>query len=181
MKYKRFEELPVWKTGIELGERVFRLTDDRSFNGRGDLRNQLLRAAISIGNNVAEGFERGTTQELLTFLYYARGSAGEVRSMLHLCDRVSYFEHLKSEISNLRSMAESVSRQLRAWADSLQNSDIKGPRYLTDTARTEHENKSRAEAFWQELDATRPGEESDSDNAGRQTAMYSVPSGSGVP
>lgn len=98
MKYKRFEDLPVWKTGIELGERIFRLTDDRSFNGRGDLRNQLQRAAISIGNNVAEGFERGTTQELLTFLYYARGSAGEVRSMLHLCDRLPYFEHLKSEI-----------------------------------------------------------------------------------
>ena len=169
MKYKRFEDLPVWKTGIELGERIFRPTDDRSFNGRGDLRNQLQRTAISIGNNVAEGFERGTTQELLTFLYYARGSAGEVRSMLHLCDRLPYFEHLKSEISNLRSTAESVSRQLRAWADSLQNSDIKGQRYLTDTARKEHENKSRAKTFWQKLDAIRRGEEVDSNNAAAKT------------
>lgn len=66
-------------------------------------------------------------------------------------------------------MAESVSRQLRAWADSLQNSDIKGQRYLTDTARTEHENKSRAESFWQELDAIRRGEEVDSDKAAANT------------
>ena len=61
MKYRRVEELPVWKTRIELGERTFRLIDDRTFNGRGGLRNQLQRAAISIGNNVAEGFECGTT------------------------------------------------------------------------------------------------------------------------
>jgi four helix bundle protein len=45
------------------------------------LRDQLERAALSISNNIAEGFERGTTNELLAFLYVARGSAGEVRSM----------------------------------------------------------------------------------------------------
>ncbi|MFQ5806722.1 MAG: four helix bundle protein, partial [Phycisphaerae bacterium] len=119
MKYKRFEELPVWKAGIDTAARVFALVDDRSFNQKGDLRNQLQRASVSISNSIAEGFERGTTQELLTFLYIARGSAGEVRSMLHLLERLPYFEHLKSEISNLKSLSESISRQLRAWADSL--------------------------------------------------------------
>ena len=52
---------------------MFRLTADKSFQAQGDLRSQLQRAALSISNNVAEGFERGTTQELLTFLYIARG------------------------------------------------------------------------------------------------------------
>ena len=42
------------------------------------------RAALSVSNNIAEGFERGTTNELLQFIYIARGSAGEVRSMLAL-------------------------------------------------------------------------------------------------
>jgi len=46
------------------------------------LRDQIERAALSVSNNVAEGFERGTTNELLMFIYIARGSAGEVRSML---------------------------------------------------------------------------------------------------
>jgi len=152
MKYNRFEELPVWRAGIKLAERIFRLVDDRSFNGRGDLRNQLQRAAVSISNNIAEGFERGTTQELLTFLYIARGSAGEVRSMLILLERLPYFQHLKSEISNLKSLAESISRQIRAWADSLQDSDIKGQRYLSERVRQEHEQKRRAAAFLAELD-----------------------------
>ncbi|MBU1864705.1 MAG: four helix bundle protein [Candidatus Omnitrophica bacterium] len=159
MTYKRFEDLPVWKAGIQLAERVFALVEDRSFNHKGDLRNQLQRAATSVSNNVAEGFERGTTQELLTFLYIARGSAGEVRSMLHLLDRMPYFQHLKSEISNLRSLGESISRQLRAWADSLQNSDIKGQRHLTQAVRNQHEQKARATAFLAQLERIRAGDQ----------------------
>jgi four helix bundle protein len=157
MKYDRFEQLPVWQAAIELAERVFRLTDNRAFRAKGDLANQLERAALSVSNNVAEGFERGTTSELITFLYYARGSAGEVRSMLRLCERLPYFAptDLKSEISNLISLAESVSRQLRAWADSLQNSDIKGQRHLNEKARGQYERKQRADAFWRQLDELR--------------------------
>jgi four helix bundle protein len=158
MTYKRFEDLPVWKAGIQLAERVFALVHDRSFNYNGDLRSQLQRAAVSVSNNVAEGFERGTTKELLTFLYIARGSAGEVRSMLHLLERLAGFEHLQSEISNLRSLSESVSRQIRGWADSLQNSEIKGQRHLTQAGRARHEHKARAAAFFAQPDRIRAGE-----------------------
>jgi four helix bundle protein len=155
MKYNRFEELPVWQAGMDLAERVFRLTADKCFAFQGDLANQLQRAALSICNNVAEGFERGTTKELLAFLYIARGSSGEVRSMLLLCDRLERFGHLKSEISDLRSLAESVSRQLRAWADHLQNSPIAGQRHLTDAVRKQQEQDKRLEALDAELDRVR--------------------------
>jgi four helix bundle protein len=151
MKYERFEQLPVWQSGITLAERVFKMTADRCFNYQGDLRSQLQRAALSISNNVAEGFERGTTQELLTFLYIARGSAGEVRSMLCLLERMENFGDLKSEISDLKSLAESISRQLRAWADSLQNSPISGQRHLTEKTRQAAEQKKHAEAFLEKL------------------------------
>jgi four helix bundle protein len=149
--YQRFEDLPVWRDGMGLTERVFLLTEDKAFNYKGDLRNQLQRAVLSICNNVAEGFERGTTQELLTFLYIARGSAGEVRSMLILCERLSYFSHLKSAISNLKSPSESIARQLRAWADSLQNSEVTGQRYLTEKAKRIAEQKKQAEEFTAKL------------------------------
>src|ERR1700687_1359336 len=98
MKYERFEQLPVWQAGITLAERMFKLTAERAFNYQGDLRSQLQRAALSVSNNVAEGFERGTTQELLTFLYIARGSAGEVRSMLCLLERQGHVGGFRSEI-----------------------------------------------------------------------------------
>src|SRR5262245_13029471 len=148
MKYERFEDLPVWKDAIELAVQVYALTADETFKGQASLRDQLERAAVSVSNNIAEGFERGTTQELITFLYIARGSAGEVRSMLLLLDRMPKFSNLKSQISNLRSRAESISRQLRAWADSLQNSEIKGQRYLNEKTRKDHERqKEREEAL----------------------------------
>jgi four helix bundle protein len=121
MKYNRFEELPVWKAAIELAVGVFALTAKPTFRSYASLRNQLERAAVSVSNNIAEGFERGTTPELLTFIYISRGSAGETRSMLCLLEQLPGIPDLKSEISNLRSKAESISRQLRAWADSLQN------------------------------------------------------------
>jgi four helix bundle protein len=131
MKYSRFEELPVWRDAIELAVAVYRFTGAVAFKGRYSLRDQLERAAVSVSNNIAEGFERGTTQELLTFLYIARGSCGEVRSMPSLLEHLPGFENLKFEISNLKSCSEGASRQLRTWADYLQNSEIKGQRYLT--------------------------------------------------
>ncbi len=152
MKYERFEDLPVWKASIELGVQIYALTASTNFKNQSSLRNQIERAAVSVSNNIAEGFERGTTQELLTFLYIARGSAGEVRSMLCLLERLpSFSDNLKSEISNLKSLVEGISRQLRAWADSLQNSEIKGQRYLTDKARRTNQAVRERDEFLEEL------------------------------
>jgi four helix bundle protein len=154
MKYNRFEELPVWKAAIELAVRVFALTTKSEFRIYASLRNQLERATVSVSNNIAEGFERGTTPELLTFIYISRGSAGETRSMLCLLEQLPGID-LKSEISNLKLKAEEISRQLRGWADSLQNSEIRGQRYLTDkTRRLSKEAQERAE-FLKELEQIR--------------------------
>ncbi len=147
MKYNRFEELPVWQAGVELAVRIFALTEDRAFRFRGDIASQLQRAALSVSNNVAEGFERGTTPELIAFIYIARGSAGEVRSVLCVVEKIPAFSHLARSLPEVKSLAESVSRQLRAWADSLQNSAIGGQRYLTDKSREAFGRRQRAAAF----------------------------------
>ena len=107
-------------------------------------------AALSISNNIAEGFERGTTNELITFLYYARGSAGEVRSMLCVMDLMPEYDHFKSQISDFKSRAESISRQIRGWTNNLQNTDIAGQRHLNDQSRRNYEGKKKRDAFWDE-------------------------------
>jgi len=147
MKYKRFEDLPVWQVAGRMAAKMFRWSSHSSFRGKGDLANQLQRATLSISNNIAEGFERGTTNELIYFLYIARGSAGEVRSMLCVMDQMPEFENLKSEISDFKEMGESVSRQLAAWTKSLQNSDIEGQRHLTDKSRAHYDQRIRRKAF----------------------------------
>jgi four helix bundle protein len=121
------------------------------------LKDQLERAGVSVSNNIAEGFERGTTQETLTFLYIAKGSSGEVRSLTYLLERLHAFAALRSEILNLRARAASISRQLHGWCDSLQNSNIKGHRYLTDKTRRLEKARRDREEFLEELAAMRSG------------------------
>ena len=141
--YQRFEDLPVWQTAAELYDDVDDFIDRAPPRLRHSFRDQLERATLSVSNNIAEGFERGPTNELLAFLYIARGSAGEVRSMLIVGSRRPYLVKFKPEIADLIKLAESCSRQLGAWTASLQNSDITGPRHLNDKSRANYQ-KSKA-------------------------------------
>lgn len=129
MKYSTFEELPVWKAAVQFALKVFEFTNKADFRGFGDTKNQLERAALSISNNIAEGFERGTTKELINFLYVARGSAGESRSMLRVCEFAQRFSNFKFEISNLITQAINISKQLHGWIDSLKDSKIEGVKF----------------------------------------------------
>ena len=155
MKYDRFEDLPVWQAASDLALRVFATGEKAPLRRHRSLRDQIERAALSVSNNIAEGFERGTTNELLAFLYIARGSAGEVRSMLCIMERMVVFSDLKSEISNLKSLAESISRQLRGWAQHLQDSPIRGQRHLTSKTRQADEERRDRDEFLRELDSMR--------------------------
>ena len=147
MKYERFEDLPVWKDAIEMKLMIDEFIKHPEIAHQRNLVAHLDEAGLSVSNNIAEGFERGTTNELLNFLYISRGSAGEVRSMLQYLDRRPDCKHLMAEVAKLISKAESISRQLRGWADSLQNSEIKGQRHLTEQTRQHYEQEKRARAF----------------------------------
>jgi len=158
--YQRFEDLPVWQQALTLAEKSEDFIQAAKDHITWSKRDQLDRASLSVSNNIAEGFERGTTNELLAFLYIARGSAGEVRSMLCFFERRPVLSKFKSQISDLKSVAESCSRQLRAWADSLQNSNIKGPRHLNEHSRDNYQKQQTREQgradFQKLLDAHLP-------------------------
>ena len=155
MKYTRFEDVPVWLDSIQFAVDIYSLTNHAAFRRQLSFRDQIERAAVSVSNNIAEGFERGTTQETLTFLYIAKGSAGEVRSMLSLLERLPAFCDLRSKILDLKQQALSISRQLRAWSNSLQNTEIRGQRYLNERTRAQQERKRDREEFLKELEQIR--------------------------
>src|SRR4051794_8777777 len=123
------------------------MTGSGGLDGYAGLRDQIERAVVSISNNIAEGFNRGTHDELLTFLYYALGSAGEVRSMFLLTGRLACGDPLRTHLDELLPLSLSVSRQLGAWIESLKNTAHRGPRYQTEATRAAHEQRRRAEAF----------------------------------
>ena len=157
MKYERFEQLPVWQAAIDLATAVYALTELPPFRRRHSLRDQIERAAVSVSNNIAEGFERGTKQELLTFLYISRGSAGEVRSMLCLLEKIPGFAEVASGIVNLKSSVESISRQLGGWVRALRDSELKGERFVSEKVRRADAARRDREEFLKELEMVRNG------------------------
>ena len=136
--YKKFEEVPVWKDAIALASAVFRLTARPAFRCRGDLVNQIRRASLSVSNNIAEGYERGTTRDLINFLYIARGSCGESRSMMRFAATLEGIAGEQEAIEGIAGQCEFVSKQLFGWIESLKNTKIQGDRYFTDQAREDY-------------------------------------------
>lgn len=151
MTYDAFEDLPVWQEAARLYELTDEFLEQAPARLRASFRDQLERAVLSVSSNIAEGFERGTKNELLQFIYIARGSAGEVRSMLSLLAGRPWAKEWRTAILAMKSCAIMCSRQLRGWADSLQNSNIQGQRHLNRASRREYESKARAAAAQKRL------------------------------
>ena len=90
MKVKTFENLQVWQDARVFIKSIYDLTSLDNFKKDYGLKDQIQRAAVSIMNNISEGFERDNNKEFVNFLGYAKGSAGEVRSMLYVALDLSY-------------------------------------------------------------------------------------------
>lgn len=163
MKYKRFEDLPVWNDSIAFAVDVLEFTSGSRaiLRGLGDLKSQIERASISISNNIAEGFERGSNSELIHFLYIARGSCGECRSITHIFGRMRAFKIKKQQVLSLRHDAEKVSRQLYGWIESLKNAPFKGEKFLDAKERDRQRKIKEAREFREFLDKVTRGEQVD--------------------
>jgi len=136
MSYRRFEELPVWQDAADLARATFELTSDSLFRPHAGLRNQLERASVSVSNNIAEGFERGSNNELLAFLYIASGSAGETRSMLRVLEKWDIFWLRRKQLGDLTKQCENISRQLYRWIEQIKRSGFRGQRHLNMTLQS---------------------------------------------
>ena len=87
MKINQFEDIKSWKKAKDLAVTVYKEFKDNKDYG---FKDQIQRASVSIMNNIAEGFERGTNPEFRRFLFIAKGSCGEVRSMIYLTKSLNY-------------------------------------------------------------------------------------------
>jgi four helix bundle protein len=146
-KYEKFEDLPVWQEAARLYNRVLDLLDQPGLPLSSSFRNQLDRASLSISNNIAEGFERVTTKELLSFLAIARGSGGEVRSMMAVIKERPKLKNYARHLQEIRALAESCARQLTAWTHAVEGSAVQGKRHLTEDDRRSRRTADAARDF----------------------------------
>jgi four helix bundle protein len=89
---RSFEDLIVWQMAIALVKQVYLVTSAGALKTDFGLKDQIRRASVSIPTNVAEGFERASRKEYLQFLNIAKGSAGELRSLLRVAFEIDYVE-----------------------------------------------------------------------------------------
>ena len=114
MKIERFQDIIAWKKAKELSIAIYsQFRDCRDYG----FKDQICRAAVSIMNNIAEGFERQTNNELRQYLFIAKGSSGEVRSMLHLASELNYISAEKYK--QLQDNSTEIARMLSGFIKKL--------------------------------------------------------------
>jgi four helix bundle protein len=117
MKIKKFEDLLVWQKAIDLTVDLYtslELVNDYGF------KNQIQRASLSISNNLAEGFERGSDRDFKRFLFIAQGSCSEVKSMLYVGVRLNYLK--KDSYILLNQRVTEIGKMLFGLSNSLSDS-----------------------------------------------------------
>jgi four helix bundle protein len=118
MTAERFEELRIWQSARIQANRVYDAFGPDSVSHRDfGFRDQIQRCGVSVMNNIAEGFERRTDQDFARFLDIAKGSNGEVRSMLYLAEDRDY---IKFETATaMREFSEEISAGIATLAKHL--------------------------------------------------------------
>ncbi|MEO1401668.1 MAG: four helix bundle protein [Cyanobacteria bacterium J06635_1] len=108
-KVEKFEDLRVWQQGIELTKQIYKITTQGKLSRDFGLKDQLRRAIVSVPTNIAEGYERCSRKEYVQFLSIAKGSVGEVRSLLRVAMEIGYlpqedYDTLHSQVLQLGRM-----------------------------------------------------------------------------
>jgi four helix bundle protein len=114
MSIARFEDSIAWQKSKALCVEIYKQFENSNDFG---FKNQLQRAAVSVMNNIAEGFERKGNKEFSHFLYVAKGSCAEVRSMLILAKELNKIPN--DVFQKLSALSEEVSKIISGLIKSL--------------------------------------------------------------
>lgn len=118
-KISTFEDLKVWQDASDLAVEVYNLCSTGKISRDFGLKDQIQRASISISNNISEGYEYENNNDFIKFLRYAKGSAGEVRSMFNILFKANFineevYKHFYDELICL-------SKQIKGFIKYLKN------------------------------------------------------------
>ena len=111
-----FEELDVWKKSCRLAIRIYGLLRDcRDFG----MKDQMLRASVSIPSNIAEGSERNSARDFQRFVKIANGSAAQLRTQVYIAREVKLLS--VPDAQELIQELKSISKMLQRLHISLKN------------------------------------------------------------
>ena len=112
-----FENLVMWKMAMDLVVKFCQICQDSPLSKDWEMRDQFQRAVVSIPALIAEGYERGSRKEYISFLTISKGSSGEVRCLLTVACQLKY---LSKEVGNdVNSDSAEISKMLKGLINSL--------------------------------------------------------------
>ena len=124
---KSFEDLYCWQKSRELVKFIYTVSRNRDFERDRGLTDQIRRAAVSVMSNIAEGFDRGTRQELINYLFIAKSSCGEVRCQLYAACDIGYID--MSTCQNGLKLTDECSRLIKSFIDKVKTGSHTGLQY----------------------------------------------------
>ncbi len=110
---KSFEELPVWKDARKFANKIYNLTKKFPKEERYGLTSQITRAAVSIGSNIAEGFDRYSKKDFIRFLIIARGSISEIQNNLYIALDLKYIN--QDDFQEAYALAKELGKQINGF------------------------------------------------------------------
>ena len=119
MNYKSFEELPVWQMARELCREVYRLILETGLGKDFGLRDQIWRSAGSVMDNIAEGFDDGSSKEFVRFLGYSQRSCSEIQSQLYRAVDCGYIS--QTQFDTVYNLATECRKQIKGFRKYLRN------------------------------------------------------------
>jgi four helix bundle protein len=119
-RIEKIEDIVVWQNAVKLCDAIYDVTDKNLFAKDYSLKDQIRRSAISIPSNIAEGFERESNRQFVYFLLIAKGSAGELKTQLHISRNRGYIS--EEEFQKLHDAVSEISKQLGKFISYLRES-----------------------------------------------------------
>ena len=118
MRIKRFEELECWQESRALTKKIYNFTNRPEFSEDYRLSGQITGAAISIMNNICEGFDSRSNSEFIRFLTYSRRSCSEAQNCLYVALDQMYiseneFQDTYTHCGKVRKIIDGLIRYLK--------------------------------------------------------------------
>lgn len=125
---RNFREYPVWKEAVDYATYVYKVTSQMPWFEKKGLCDQLQRAVVSIGSNIAEGAARSSNADFAHFLDFSLGSAFEVETQLLIAKNVGYFDNDNLDINfqELMDRIHSIERQINGLLTSIRKNQGQG-------------------------------------------------------
>lgn len=120
---QKFEDLICWQRSKDLANFIFDITEKPEFKSW-ELKVQIRRASISPLSNIAEGFDRGTQNELVDALFIAKGEVGEVRAQLHFSFDRKYID--MSTYQHGLALTDECSRLIQSFVEKVKVGATRG-------------------------------------------------------